>query len=105
MCVGTLGGQGVKTQQNFEMIKGCYTLDSSKGGGPQTVECCQDGGQGVTDDSRCAYTEWHSFTQPRLGEVSAGASGLTELNGVYNSGFPKALLLIDLQLIAFLILT
>ncbi|KAI5279141.1 desmocollin-1 isoform X1 [Manis pentadactyla] len=68
MCVGTLGGQGVKTQQNFEMIKGCYTLDSSKGGGPQTMECCQDGGQGATDDSRCAYTEWHSFTQPRLGE-------------------------------------
>nr|XP_020009267.1 desmocollin-1 isoform X2 [Castor canadensis] len=57
MSVGTLGGQGVKTQQSFEMVKGGYTLDSNKGGG-----------QGVTDTGRYMYSDWHSFTQPRLGE-------------------------------------
>nr|KAF6471138.1 desmocollin 1 [Molossus molossus] len=68
MSVGTLGGQGVKTQQSFEMIKGGYTLDSSKGGGHQTLQSVKGAGQGVTDTSRYAYTDWHSFTQPRLGE-------------------------------------
>lgn len=71
MSGGTLGGQGVKTQQNFEMVKGGYTLDSSKGGGHQTLESVKGVGQGVTDTGRFAYTDWHSFTQPRLGEVSA----------------------------------
>ncbi|KAG8516771.1 Desmocollin-1, partial [Galemys pyrenaicus] len=55
MSVGTLGGQGIKTQQNFEMVKGC---------GHQTLESVK----GVTDTGRYAYTDWHSFTQPRLGE-------------------------------------
>ncbi|XP_046527194.1 desmocollin-1 isoform X1 [Equus quagga] len=68
MSGGTLGGQGVKTQQNFEMVKGGYTLDSSKGGGHQTLESVKGVGQGVTDTGRFAYTDWHSFTQPRLGE-------------------------------------
>nr|XP_015095417.1 desmocollin-1 isoform X2 [Vicugna pacos] len=68
ISVGTLGGQGVKTQQSFEMVKGGYTLDSSKGGGHQTLESVKGIGQGGTDTGRYTYTEWHSFTQPRLGE-------------------------------------
>ncbi|KAM9633597.1 desmocollin-1 isoform 1-T1 [Trichechus inunguis] len=68
VSVGTLGGQGVKTQQSFEMVKGGYTLESNKGGGHQTLESNKGVGQGVTDSGRYAYTDWHSFTQPRLGE-------------------------------------
>ncbi|XP_021006372.1 desmocollin-1 isoform X1 [Mus caroli] len=52
--VGTLGGQGIKTQQSFEMVKGGHTLESHKGG--------------VADPGRYAYTDWQTFTQPRLGE-------------------------------------
>uniref|UniRef100_A0A8C0I1R6 Cadherin-2 n=1 Tax=Balaenoptera musculus TaxID=9771 RepID=A0A8C0I1R6_BALMU len=58
LSVGTLSGQGVKTHQSFDVVKGCYTLDPIKGG------------QGVTDTSRYTYTDWHSFTQPRLGKES-----------------------------------
>lgn len=75
MSVGTLGGQGVKAQQSFEMVKGGYTLESSKGGGHRTLESLKGGGQGVTDTGRYVYTDWHSFTQPRLGEVSANEFG------------------------------
>uniref|UniRef100_A0A8C6DS45 Desmocollin 1 n=1 Tax=Moschus moschiferus TaxID=68415 RepID=A0A8C6DS45_MOSMO len=64
MSVGTLGGQGVKTQQSFEMVKGGYTLDANKGGGHQTL----DSVKGVTDTGRYTYSDWHNFTQPRLGE-------------------------------------
>ncbi|XP_064434902.1 desmocollin-1 isoform X2 [Mirounga angustirostris] len=70
MSVGTLGGQGVKTQQSFEMVKGGYTLDSSKGGGHQTLESVKGAGQGVMEPGRYTCTDWHSFTQPRLGEES-----------------------------------
>uniref|UniRef100_A0A2I3T2X8 Desmocollin 1 n=1 Tax=Pan troglodytes TaxID=9598 RepID=A0A2I3T2X8_PANTR len=66
MSVGTVGGQGIKTQQSFEMVKGGYTLDSNKGGGHQTLESVKGVGQG--DTGRYAYTDWQSFTQPRLGE-------------------------------------
>nr|XP_012592566.1 desmocollin-1 isoform X1 [Microcebus murinus] len=59
MSVGTLGGQGIKTQQSFEMVKG---------GGHQTLESIKGAGQGVTDTGRFTYTDWQSFTQPRLGE-------------------------------------
>ncbi|XP_069324248.1 desmocollin-1 isoform X1 [Eulemur rufifrons] len=59
MSVGTLGGQGIKTQQSFEMVKG---------GGHQTLESVKGAGQGVTDTGRFTYTDWQSFTQPRLGE-------------------------------------
>ncbi|XP_027260195.1 desmocollin-1 isoform X3 [Cricetulus griseus] len=55
--VGTLGGQGIKTQQSFEMVKGGYTLESNKGGV-----------LGAGDAGRYTYTDWQSFTQPRLGE-------------------------------------
>uniref|UniRef100_H2QEE1 Desmocollin 1 n=1 Tax=Pan troglodytes TaxID=9598 RepID=H2QEE1_PANTR len=68
MSVGTVGGQGIKTQQSFEMVKGGYTLDSNKGGGHQTLESVKGVGQG--DTGRYAYTDWQSFTQPRLGEES-----------------------------------
>ncbi|XP_049756666.1 desmocollin-1 isoform X1 [Elephas maximus indicus] len=65
---GTLGGQGIKTQQSFEMVKGGYTLESNKGGEHQTLESSKGVGQGVTDTGRYIYTDWNSFTQPRLGE-------------------------------------
>ncbi|XP_027702836.1 desmocollin-1-like isoform X1 [Vombatus ursinus] len=69
ICSGTLGGQGTKTggQQSFEMVKG-YTLESTKSGGHQTLESYKGSGQGLVDTGRYAYTDWHSFTQPRLGE-------------------------------------
>ncbi|KAL6090530.1 hypothetical protein STEG23_024316, partial [Scotinomys teguina] len=66
--VGTLGGQGMKTQQNFEMVKGGYTLESNKGGGHHTLESSKGGVLGAADTGRYAYTDWQSFTQPRLGE-------------------------------------
>lgn len=90
MSGGTLGGQGVKTQQSFEMVKGGYTLDSSKGGGHQTLESVKGAGQ---DTGRYTYTDWHSFTQPRLGEVSAHVFKMIlheSLNTIYKSGFPKS---------------
>lgn len=68
VSAGTLGGQGVKTQQSFEMVRGGYTLESNKGGGHRTLESVKGAGQGVTDTGRYVYTDWHSFTQPRLGE-------------------------------------
>ncbi|XP_044513972.1 desmocollin-1 [Gracilinanus agilis] len=70
ISVGTLGGQGTKTggQQSFEMVKGGYTLESTKSGGHQTLESYKGSGQGLGDNGRYAYTDWHSFTQPRLGE-------------------------------------
>ncbi|XP_012581237.1 PREDICTED: desmocollin-2 [Condylura cristata] len=46
---------------------GQYTLDPCRGGGQQTLDPCR-GGQVEVDQCRHAYTEWHSFTQPRLGE-------------------------------------
>ncbi|XP_037662096.1 desmocollin-1 isoform X2 [Choloepus didactylus] len=70
MSVGTLGGQGIKTQQNFEMVKGGYTLDSCKGGGHQTLESNKGAGQCVMDTGKYTYSDWHTFTQPRLGEES-----------------------------------
>ncbi|XP_042119991.2 desmocollin-1 isoform X2 [Peromyscus maniculatus bairdii] len=66
--VGTLGGQGIKTQQSFEMVKGGYTLESNKGGGHHTLESSKGAVLGAADAGRYAYTDWQSFTQPRLGE-------------------------------------
>ncbi|KAM6218760.1 desmocollin-1 isoform 2-T2 [Rhynchocyon petersi] len=70
ICDTSFSGQGIKTQQSFEMVKGGYTLESNKGGGHQTLESSKGVGQGVTDTGRYAYSDWHSFTQPRLGEES-----------------------------------
>ncbi|XP_040613806.1 desmocollin-1 isoform X2 [Mesocricetus auratus] len=68
--VGNLGGQGIKTQQSFEMVKGGYTLESNKGGGHHTLESSKGGVLGAADTGRYTYTDWQSFTQPRLGEES-----------------------------------
>ncbi|KAH0500267.1 Desmocollin-1 [Microtus ochrogaster] len=59
---------GIKTQQNFEMVKGGYTLESNKGGGHHTLESNKGGVLGAADTGRYTYTDWQSFTQPRLGE-------------------------------------
>ncbi|XP_075388992.1 desmocollin-1 [Tenrec ecaudatus] len=66
----SVGGQGMKTQQSFEMVKGGYTMESNQGGGHQTLESNKGVGQGVTDAGRYTYTDWRSFTQPRLGDES-----------------------------------
>ncbi|XP_074133222.1 desmocollin-1 isoform X1 [Sminthopsis crassicaudata] len=69
ISTGTLGGQATKAggPQSFEMVKG-YTLESTKSGGHPTLESYKGSGQGLVDTGRYAYTDWHSFTQPRLGE-------------------------------------
>ncbi|XP_032323054.1 desmocollin-3 isoform X1 [Camelus ferus] len=67
---GTIGS-GVKNggQETIEMIKGGHqTLESCRGAGQHhTLESCR-GGPVETDNSRHTYSEWHSFTQSRLGE-------------------------------------
>lgn len=78
---GTMGS-GVKNgvQETIEMVKGghqtlepCqgaghhHTLELCKGGGQHTLDSCR-GGVVEVDNSRCTYSEWHCFTQPRLGE-------------------------------------
>nr|XP_026256532.1 desmocollin-2 [Urocitellus parryii] len=66
---GTVGS-GVKNggQETIEMVKGHQTLDSCRGvGHHHTLDSCR-GGQVEVDNCRYTYSEWHSFTQPRLGE-------------------------------------
>ncbi|XP_006899625.1 PREDICTED: desmocollin-3 [Elephantulus edwardii] len=77
---GTMGS-GVKNggQETIEMVKGhqtlesCrgaghhHTLDVCKGGGHHTLDSCR-GGHAEMDNGRYTYSEWHNFTQPRLGE-------------------------------------
>uniref|UniRef100_A0A8C3X4L7 Desmocollin 3 n=1 Tax=Catagonus wagneri TaxID=51154 RepID=A0A8C3X4L7_9CETA len=69
---GTLGS-AVKNggQETIEMVKGGHqTLDSCRGTGHHhTLDSCR-GGAVETDTARYSYSEWHSFTQPRLGEES-----------------------------------
>ncbi|XP_055994175.1 desmocollin-2 isoform X2 [Sorex fumeus] len=79
---GTSGG-GVKNgQEIIEMVKGghqtlesCqgaghhHTLDSCRVGGQHTLDSCR-GGHVEIDNCRYNYSEWHNFTQPRLGEES-----------------------------------
>lgn len=80
---GTMGS-GVKNgvQETIEMVKGghqtleqCqgvghhHTQEFCKGGGQQTLGSCR-GGLMEVDTTRCPYSEWHTFTQPRLGEES-----------------------------------
>lgn len=82
MC-GTMGS-GVKNggQETIEMVRGgqqtlesCqgvghhHTLELCKGGGQHTLDFCR-GGHVEVDNGRCTLSEWHNFTQPRLGEVS-----------------------------------
>ncbi|XP_074195833.1 desmocollin-2 [Rhinolophus sinicus] len=80
MC-GTMGS-GVKNtgQETIEMVRGGQqTLESCQGvGHHHTLELCKGGGQHTldfgrgghveVDNGRCTLSEWHHFTQPRLGE-------------------------------------
>ncbi|KAM6218758.1 desmocollin-2-like [Rhynchocyon petersi] len=77
---GTVGS-GVKSggQETIEMMKGhqtlesCrgaghhHTLDSCKGGRHHTLDSCR-GGRVEVDNCRYIYSEWHNFTESRLGE-------------------------------------
>uniref|UniRef100_A0A4X2JZB9 Cadherin domain-containing protein n=1 Tax=Vombatus ursinus TaxID=29139 RepID=A0A4X2JZB9_VOMUR len=86
-------GSGIKNggQECFEMMKGGHqTLESCRGGGHHTLESCQgghhtlescqgghhtldscrSGGHVEVDTCRYTYSEWHNYTQPRLGEES-----------------------------------
>ncbi|KAK7811163.1 hypothetical protein U0070_004706 [Myodes glareolus] len=65
---GTMGsGMRNGGQENFEM-KGHQTLDSCRvAGHHHTLDPCR-GGHVEVDNCRYTYSEWHSFTQPRLGE-------------------------------------
>ncbi|XP_014444124.1 desmocollin-2 isoform X2 [Tupaia chinensis] len=70
---GTLGS-GVKNgrQETIEMVKGGHqTLESCRGVGHHhhTLDSCR-GGHVEVDNCRHTYSEWHSYTQPRLGEES-----------------------------------
>ncbi|XP_029777833.1 desmocollin-2 isoform X2 [Suricata suricatta] len=69
---GTMG-PGVKNggQETIEMVKGGHqTLESCRGTGHHhTLDSCR-GGHVETDNCRYTYSEWHNFTQPRLGEES-----------------------------------
>ena len=69
---GTVGA-GVKNggQETIEMVKGGHqTLESCGGTGHHhTLDSCR-GGHVEVDNCRYTYSEWHHFTQPRLGEVS-----------------------------------
>lgn len=70
---GAVGG-GVKGggQETIEMVKGGHqTLETCGGAGyhHHTLDPCR-GGHVEVDNYRYTYSEWHNFTQPRLGEVS-----------------------------------
>lgn len=65
-------GAGVKSggQETIEMVKGGHqTLESCRGAGyhHHTLDPCR-GGLVEVDSYRHTYSEWHNFTQPRLGE-------------------------------------
>uniref|UniRef100_M3Y5R5 Desmocollin 2 n=1 Tax=Mustela putorius furo TaxID=9669 RepID=M3Y5R5_MUSPF len=67
---GTMGS-GVKNggQETIEMVKGGHqTMDSCRGTGHHhTLDSCR-GGPVEVDNCRYTYSEWHNYTQPRLGE-------------------------------------
>uniref|UniRef100_A0A8C2YUD0 Desmocollin 3 n=2 Tax=Chinchilla lanigera TaxID=34839 RepID=A0A8C2YUD0_CHILA len=67
---GTVGsGMRNGGQETIEMVKGGqHTLDSCRSSGHHhTLDPCR-GGHVETENSRYTYSEWHNFTQPRLGE-------------------------------------
>ncbi|KAM4841072.1 desmocollin-3 [Thomomys bottae] len=67
---GTMGS-GIRNggQETIEMMKGQQTLDSFHGAGHHhTLDFYKGGGHVDTDNCRHTYSEWHNFTQPRLGE-------------------------------------
>ncbi|KAF6302815.1 desmocollin 3 [Rhinolophus ferrumequinum] len=67
---GTMGS-GIKNggQETIEMMKGGHqTLESCRGHHhTHTLDSCR-GGHMEMDNSRYNYSDWHSFTQPRLHE-------------------------------------
>ncbi|KAK7811164.1 hypothetical protein U0070_004707 [Myodes glareolus] len=69
-AVGMLGA-GAKGggQETIEMVNGGHqTLDSCRvAGHHHTLDPCR-GGHVEVDNFRYTYSEWHNFTQPRLGE-------------------------------------
>ncbi|XP_004683862.1 PREDICTED: desmocollin-3 isoform X1 [Condylura cristata] len=71
-CQGFCGtlGSGVKNggPDTIEMVRGHQTLESCRGAcHHHTLDSCR-GGHVEMDTCRQAYSEWHNFTQPRLGE-------------------------------------
>lgn len=66
-----MSGAGAKSggQETIEMVKGGHqTLDSCRvAGHHHTLDPCR-GGHVEVDNYRYTYSEWHNFTQPRLGE-------------------------------------
>lgn len=67
---GTLGS-GVKSggQETIEMVKGGQqTTCQESGYHHHTLDPCRGGHLETTDNYRYTYSEWHNFTQPRLGE-------------------------------------
>lgn len=66
---GTMGsGMRNGGQETIEMMKGHQTLDSCRVAGHHHTLDSGRGGHMDTDNCRYTYSEWHSFTQPRLGE-------------------------------------
>ncbi|XP_003784815.1 desmocollin-3 [Otolemur garnettii] len=65
---GTMGsGMRNGRQETIEMVKGGHqTLESCRGH-HHTLDSCR-GGHTEVDNCRHTYSEWHNFTQPRLGE-------------------------------------
>ncbi|XP_053427765.1 desmocollin-2 isoform X2 [Nycticebus coucang] len=64
-------GSGVKNggQETIELVKGGQqTLEPCQGAGHQQTLDSRRGGRVEMDNCRYTYSEWHSFTQPRLGE-------------------------------------
>ncbi|XP_042531137.1 desmocollin-3 isoform X2 [Dipodomys spectabilis] len=66
---GTMGsGMRNGGQETIEMVKGHQTLDSCRGTGHHHTLDSYRGGHLDADNCRYTYSEWHNFTQPRLGE-------------------------------------
>ncbi|XP_058896251.1 desmocollin-2-like isoform X2 [Kogia breviceps] len=57
-------------QETIEMVKGGQTIEScQEAGHHHTLDSCR-GGQVEADNCRYMYSEWYTYTQPRLGEES-----------------------------------
>ncbi|XP_058896250.1 desmocollin-2-like isoform X1 [Kogia breviceps] len=55
-------------QETIEMVKGGQTIEScQEAGHHHTLDSCR-GGQVEADNCRYMYSEWYTYTQPRLGE-------------------------------------
>ncbi|XP_023365939.1 desmocollin-2 [Otolemur garnettii] len=64
-------GSGVKSggQETIELVKGGQqTLEPCQGAGHHHTLDSRRGGHVEVDNCRYTYSEWHNYTQPRLGE-------------------------------------